>query len=151
MDPAPRLGRLPLALGYAGLIPQIIVVLLLLSGDLTDRFVALAAGFAYAALILSFLGGLWWGLGAAQPDRAPQWLWVVAVAPSLIALCSAWPWMVGLAWPQPSLIILGISLIAALVIDKALVTLRLAPARWMRLRAPLSLGLGILTIIAAIL
>ena len=109
MNQTPRLGRLPLVLGYAGLLPQIVVVLLLLSGDLTARFTALALGFAYASLILSFLGGVWWGLGAARPDRAPPWLWIAAVVPTLVALGAAWPWMVGSPWPQPSLIGLGVA------------------------------------------
>jgi hypothetical protein len=59
-------------------------LLLLASGSSDHRFSALALAFAYAALILSFLGALWWGLAAAQPARAPEWVWPAGVAPSLL-------------------------------------------------------------------
>ncbi|WP_242096472.1 MULTISPECIES: DUF3429 domain-containing protein [unclassified Sphingomonas] len=143
------LPRLAYGLGLAGLLPQIAVVAVIASGDPFGRYTALALGYAYAALILSFLGGLWWGL-AAKADAPPRWLWFAAVAPSLVALASAWPWAVGLAWPGPSLVALGVALIAALAVDQALVRAGLAPAGWMALRLPLSLGLGVLTIVAGI-
>ncbi len=143
----PPIARL---LGLSGLLPQLGAVALLLSGDPQSRYSALAIAYAYAALILSFLGGLWWGL-AARTDSPPRWLWFASVAPSLIALVTAWPWMVGLRWPGPSLVVLGISLIAALLIDRALVRDGIAPPGWMALRAPLSLGLGVLTMLAAAL
>ena len=145
------LPRLAFVLGLAGLLPQLGVVGSLLFDDPTTRYPALALGYAYAALILSFLGGLWWGLAARAADRAPTWLWIASVIPSLIALATAWPWMVGLTWPEPSLIALGIALIAALAVDLRIVSLGLAPGGWMRLRLPLSLGLGLLTIAAALL
>ena len=138
-------------LGYAGLLPQAAAVVVLLSGDLDWRFVALSSAFAYAALILSFLGGLWWGLAAASADRAPTWLWVASVVPSLFALVTAIPWMVGAAWPGPSLVALGLALVAALLVDRRIVALGLAPRGWMALRMPLSLGLGGLSILAAAL
>lgn len=151
--PAPLTGGIPpiaQLLGLSGLLPQIAVIVLLLTGDAQGRFSALALGYAYAAIILSFLGGLWWGL-AARADDPPRWIWVAAVTPSLIALASAWPWAVGLPWPGPSLVLLGVALIAALAVDRALVARGLAPTGWMRLRVPLSLGLGGLTLLAAAL
>lgn len=150
--PAASGGIPPIArlLGLSGLLPQLGAVALLLSGDPQSRFSALAIAYAYAAIILSFLGGLWWGL-AARTDSPPRWLWFASVAPSLIALVTAWPWMVGLRWPGPSLVVLGVSLIGALLVDRALVRAGIAPPGWMALRVPLSLGLGVLTILAAIL
>ncbi len=150
--PAAAGGIPPIArlLGLSGLLPQLAAVALLLSGDPQSRFSALAIAYAYAAIILSFLGGLWWGL-AARTDSPPRWLWFASVAPSLIALVTAWPWMVGLRWPGPSLVVLGISLIAALLVDRALVKAGIAPPGWMKLRMPLSLGLGVLTMLAAAL
>ncbi len=138
-------------LGYAGLLPQAAAVAVLLSGDLDWRFVALSSAFAYAALILSFLGGLWWGLAAAGADRAPVWMWVASVVPSLFALITAVPWMIGAAWPGPSLVALGVALLAALLVDRRIVALGLAPQGWMALRVPLSLGLSALSIVAAAL
>jgi hypothetical protein len=45
--------------------------------------------------------------------------------------------------------VLGISLIGALLVDRTLVRDGIAPPGWMALRVPLSLGLGILTMLAA--
>lgn len=73
------------------------------------------------------------------------------MAPSLVALATAWPWMVGLPWPQPSLAVLGIALIGSLSVDRALVRRGLVTSDWLRLRLPLSLGLGVLTLIASAL
>ena len=67
-------------LGLAGLLPQVAAVLLILSGDPVWRFSAAAMAFAYAALIFSFLGGIWWGLAARDADATPSWIWVAAVA-----------------------------------------------------------------------
>ena len=138
-------------LGYAGLLPQMAVVTVLVSHDPYWRFAALSLGYAYAALILSFLGGLWWGLAARQHEPVPAWVWIAAVMPSLIALASALPWAVGAAWPGPSLALLGIALIASLAVDVRLTRLGLAPSWWMRLRIPLSAGLGLMTLTAALL
>lgn len=137
--------QLPRWLGLAGLLPQLAVAAIVFSGDIALRFSALSLGYAYAALILSFLGGLWWGLGAAA-ERPPEWLWVAAIVPSLLAFATAVPWATGEPWPGPSMIVLGIALIAALGVDRALVARSLTPAWWMSLRLPLSLGLGLLTL-----
>ncbi len=142
----------PLAryLGYAGLLPQLIILLLLASGSPEYRFTALSLGYAYAAVIFSFVGGLWWGLAAAS-GRAPAWVWVAAVAPSLIAVGSAIPWATGGDWPGPSLWLLGAALVASLLVDWRLERLGLTPRLWMALRSPLSIGLGAMTLaIAAI-
>ena len=139
----------PRWLGLAGLLPQLAVVAVVLSGDGPLRFSALSMGYAYAALILSFLGGLWWGL-AARADHPPEWIWVAAIAPSLIALGSAVPWALGEPWPGPSLAVLGVALIAALGVDRLLVREGLTPRWWMSLRVPLSLGLGLMTLLLGV-
>ena len=135
----------PRWLGLAGLLPQLAAVAVVFSGDGPLHFSALSMGYAYAALILSFLGGLWWGVAASQP-HPPEWIWVAAIAPSLLALATAVPWAIGQPWPGPSLLILGVALIGALAVDYALAKLGLVPPWWMSLRVPLSLGLGVLTV-----
>lgn len=138
-------------LGILGLVPQILVVLVLAAAGPEHRFSALSLGYAYAALILSFVGGLWWGLAARDPARAPGWVWLAAVAPSLVALASALPWAIGQPWPGPSLVLLGLSLAATILVDRALDRAGLCPPGWIRLRTLLSLGLGGLTLLAAAL
>jgi len=143
--------RLAMLLGHAGLLPPLACVLAVAGGDPGVRFSALALLYAYSAAILSFLGGIWWGFAARGGARAPGWLWFAAVLPSLFAVASAWPWAVGLPWPGPSLAALAAAIAATLAVDRRLVALGLAPTDWMRLRLPLSLGLGALTLAGAIL
>jgi hypothetical protein len=123
-------------------------LILIMSGGPEWRFAALSMAFAYAALIYSFLGGVWWGLAARSPAQAPRWIWSVSILPSLIALACAWPWAVGGDWPGPSLIVLGIALASSIVVDITLSRAGLTPTRWLSLRVPLSLGLGGLTLAA---
>ncbi len=133
-------GKLYLWLGYAGLLPQLFAVILAWRGG-EWGFVALAGGFAYAALIFSFLGGVWWGQTMAH-SAAPRWGYLVAILPSLIGLALFLPWTLGWAWPDPALIWLGLLIAASPLIDRSL---GLASAAFMRLRWHLSLGLGALT------
>ena len=137
-------------LGYAGLLPQIAVVMILLTHNLSWRFAALALGYAYAALILSFIGGAWWGLASRAAGNAPPWVWIAAIMPSLIALASAVPWAIGTEWPGPSLGWLGLALVCSIAVDYRMNISGLCPRWWMTLRIPLSLGLGLLTMMAAV-
>jgi len=141
-QPPPALPRIAWLLGSAGLWPQLACVVLLF--EPRTRFAALGAGYLYAALILSFLGGLWWGVAVSRP-RAPAWLFVAAVVPSLVALASGVPWMIGAAWPGPSLLVLALA--AAPFVDRRLHTLGLLGSDLLRLRLLLSLGLAALTLL----
>lgn len=148
MNSIPPIARF---LGFAGLLPQFGCAAAVWFGPEEWRWTALAIGWAYAALILSFLGGMWWGLAAASPDqarRAPAWIWIAAVSPSLFALVTYVPWVIGERWPGPSLVILAIAILVSPLVDMRLVTLR--PAWWMALRVPLSLGLGAATLALAL-
>lgn len=110
------------------------------------RFGALALGWLYAALIFSFLGGLWWGLAAAARTRAPSWLYGVSVLPSLVALASLTPWLIGEPWPGPSLVWLGIGIFASPLVDRRIAALGLTPPWWLPLRLLLSAGLGLMAV-----
>jgi hypothetical protein len=135
-------------LGYAGLLPQAVALLLVLDGP--NRYIGLAAGYFYAALILSFLGGLWWGLAAASRKALP-WVYVVSIVPSLLALATGIPWMIGETWPGPSLIVLSIALVGSLKVDLHLKRLGLMGDDLFALRVKLSLGLGALTFALGVL
>lgn len=141
MENSRSLDTAPLALGYAGLLPQAIALALALSGG-EWGFVAIAGGFAYAALIFSFLGGVWWGqaLGHGKEGAKPFFF---AVAPSLIALALFLPWTFGWEWPGPALLYLGLFIGLSPLVDRML---GFADRAFMRLRIHLSVGLGILTI-----
>ncbi|QJB69471.1 DUF3429 domain-containing protein [Parasphingorhabdus halotolerans] len=135
-------------LGLAGLLPQLLCLVAVFDDD--TRYIALSAAFLYAAVIFSFLGGLWWGLAVTNP-KAPQWVYGIAVVPSLLAVVSGIPWMIGTTWPGPSLALLGIALIAALWIDFRLNRLGMMPVWMLRLRIILSTGLGLTTLALAAL
>jgi F0F1-type ATP synthase assembly protein I len=129
------------ALGYAGLLPQIICIALILMGH-EWRYSALAGGFAYAAAIFSFLGGVWWGQALAS-GRASTGAYVIAVMPSLLTLALFLPWTFGWEWPGPALFYLGALILGSPLIDRAL---GYAAPDFLRLRWHLSIGLGSLTI-----
>lgn len=143
-DPPPPLPRIAFVFGIAGLAPQVLALLATFSE--TNRYVGLAAGYFYAALIFSFLGGLWWGIAASRSD-APPWLYAAAIAPSLIAFATGIPWMNGGIWPGPSLIVLGTGILASALVDYALYRHGLIATDLMRLRVALSVGLGCMTIV----
>lgn len=145
-------GRMPWSarwLGLAGLIPQVLLVAVVIAFPAKFGPPAIALALSYSALILSFIGGAWWGLAAHQKVRVRPWVWLAAVAPSLIAFAAIGAWTIGWS-PQPSLITTGASLIATLGIDYKLAGDGLCPPGWVHLRTPLSLGLGGLTIVIAI-
>lgn len=129
------------ALGYAGVLPQVFCLCLILI-EHEWRYSALAGGFAYTAAIFSFLGGVWWGQ-AVQSGRATTGAYLVAVMPSLLAVALFLPWTFGWEWPGPALLYLGALIALSPLIDRAL---GFARADFLRLRWHLSLGLGGLTI-----
>ena len=134
-------------LGYAGLLPQAFAVFLLLDGS-EMRWIASAGGFGYAAIIFSFLGGLWWAMAMLNPN-APRWIFAAAIAPSLIALLTFLPWTWGWDWPGPSLLVLAAGLMVSPLVDAQIVRHITLPDGWMRLRWHLSLGLGGMTALLA--
>jgi len=143
-DPHPfAIGRVAFALGFAGLLPQLGAALLAWVGIGDGALIALA----YAALILSFLGGMWWGLALFR--RAGQSLLVtLAVVPSLVA--GAILALAAVHLPL-GLVAMGSAIMLTLPVDRWLVARGAAPANWMQLRVPLSVGLGTLTIVAGAL
>lgn len=136
-------GRTAFMLGFAGLLPQGAAALLAGLGYFFGGVVAVG----YGALILSFLGGMWWGL-AMYPRVGQGVLVTLAVVPSLVAGA-----LVAFAFVHlPSaLVALGSALLLTLPVDRWLTTRGFAPSNWMSLRIPLSVGLGALTIIAGVL
>lgn len=145
-----RVPPFPRWLGLAGLLPQFVCLLAVWSGVGEWRWTALAAAWAYAALIFSFLGGMWWGIAAARladGRDVPGWVWLAAVAPSLIALASFMPWVLGYSWPAPSLAVLALLLLASPLVDARMAGL--VPEWWQGLRLVLSAGLGAITLLLA--
>jgi len=142
---AGAVGETGYILGFAGLLPQIAAVAALALG--MDSYIGHCFAFAYAGLVFSFVGGAWWGL-AVQRSHRQGVLLMIAVVPSLLVAALALA-LVSSAIPlRPALVVLGAALMLMLPMDRNLVHAGDAPAGWMMLRTPLSLGLGALTLIA---
>lgn len=133
-------------LGYAGLSPAVALCLVILFSPEAWGEPAMRAHAIYAATILSFIGGAWWGLASARPAATVDFgrMLVAAVVPSLLA----WP----LAWFGSSLGLVGLGLlfVAILPVDMRLARAGIAPTWWMSLRLPLSLGMALLAVTAGL-
>ena len=126
-----------LLLGFAGLIPPVgLTAVALLDLGL---FAPSTPGFVltYAAVILSFLGGTWWGF-VSRSDRPGWTLLGISVLPALAGWAAIFSFQ-----PPAALFALAIALLAAMAVDAYLTRRRLAPRWWLRLRLPLSLGLAL--------
>lgn len=145
----PRRVPLPVALlSAAGLLPPLMALFVRLAAGAHPESplpgTIGALGLIYTALILSFLGGIWWGVAVARvPSAELPPLVGIAVAPTIVALA-----LIGLSLGRPMLagILLGLVLMATPLVDRHLRERRLVPPWWMRLRVPLSMLLGLLTI-----
>ena len=99
----PMLRRVAWLLGAAGAIPFAVATAALLSPESRIRVPAVAAMVTYAAVVLSFLGGIEWGVALHEPaaatpagkERHRITALLVSVVPSLAA------WLV-LTAPPPS-------------------------------------------------
>jgi hypothetical protein len=115
-----------LRLGYAGLLPFVIGALLvwLVRADAQPYATAMLA--SYAAVIVSFLGGIHWGL-AMRHAAPPQSLLLWGVAPSLVA------WVAVVMPAYAGLVVLGAMLVVCYLVDR-----RIYPAQgvstWLTLR-----------------
>mgnify|MGYP002780725326 CR=1 FL=1 len=126
-----------LLLGFAGLIPPAALTAVALL-DL-GLFAPSTPGFVltYAAVILSFLGGSWWGF--VSREERPSWVLLgIAVLPALGGWAAIFSFQ-----PPAALFGLAGALVATLAVDALLVRRGLAPGWWMKLRIPLSLGLAL--------
>lgn len=138
---APLIQRL----GNAGLAPFVLLAatVWLVDADLQPWAAMAMAG--YAALIVSYLGGIHWGLAWKQPDacadqQRAHLLW--GVAPSLLA----WPGV--LMPPHAGLVWLALALVLCYLVDR-----RLYPSAgvgaWLTLRFQLTAVATLSCLIAA--
>jgi hypothetical protein len=139
-------GTVPAAakwLGLSGLLPfaGLSLALPLLSPD--QRSLALTALLAYGAVILSFLGGIHWGLAIRQDDA----LWHrlgLSVVPSLVA------WLALGLGGSPGLLLLAAMILLTLILDRHATRDGIAPDWYLALRWPLSLVAAALLLWAAL-
>ena len=136
-----------LFLGFAGLLPQVAACILALTNKDLAMY-ALVSGFAYSALIFSFIGGVWWGQALAAPTRH-TWIYVAAVCPSLISWFAALLLFLNLkSWPY-AIGAVGAGLLLSPLVDLQISKVLNQPRGWLKLRSTLSIGLGCLTLLLA--
>lgn len=131
-------------LGGLGALPFVGLAVAVIGLDGLTRTVAIQALLGYGAVILSFLGGIHWGLAIApgaqpaEPGLRVRLAW--SVVPSLVG------WAALLVTPVTGLFALAAAFAAMLGIDLRASRLGLAPAWYPKLRVPLTL-----TVVAALL
>ena len=128
-----HLNPIAARLAHAGLIPFGLGALLVwLIGDRSmeaHSFVTFALS-AYAALVVSFLGGIYWGLAFRQSIPSPQpFVW--GVVPSLVA------WVAVVMPAYAGLVLHGVMLIVCYLVDRRLYPV-LGASSWLTLRFRLS-------------
>jgi hypothetical protein len=144
--------RVPVAarvLGALGLAPSVLIILARLTTDVDSPITGLlmTLGVAYSLMILSFLGGIWWGIACTRAgDERQTSMLAIAVAPTIIALVL---FVFAQAYPVIATAVLALCIAGTLLVDRKLLEWDLVPIWWMRLRMPLSLALGALTLVLA--
>jgi hypothetical protein len=129
-------------LGHAGLVPFVLLALTVwVLTDIDLQVWAAMAMASYAALVISFLGGIYWGALWAAPKPLPNLLWW-GVAPSLLA----WPGV--LMPPHAGLVWLAAMLVACYLVDRKFYP-ALGLGHWLRLRFQLSAVAALSCLVAA--
>ena len=132
-------------LGNAGLAPFVLLAATVWLVDADLQPWAAMAMSAYAALIVSYLGGIHWGLAWKQPDAPAEQqrahlIW--GVAPSLLA----WPGV--LMPPHAGLVWLALALVLCYLVDRRLYP-NAGVGHWLTLRFRLTAVATLSCLIAA--
>ena len=149
--PAPAQPAMPSAarwLGAGGVIPFAVLALGSAFGDAALGLRVVPALIAYGAVILSFLGGVHWGLaiaGFGAAGSAAMWPHLgLSVVPSLVG------WAALLVPTSAGLPVLAAAFAAMLVIDLRATRRGAAPAWYPLLRWPLTAAVVAALVIAAL-
>ena len=132
-QPAPFDSPMPetaLRLAHAGLAPFVLGAALVWIVNAQAHPYATMALSAYAALVISFLGGIHWGLAMRQ-SAPPASLFVWGVLPAPLA------WVAVMMPASAGLVIDGALLVACYLVDRKVYPVQ-GIARWLTLRFRLS-------------
>lgn len=133
-------------LGLLGLLPFVALAIAAVAEPDAGQAIASRALLAYGATILSFVGGIYWGLAIARPVLSPRenaLFLTIGVVPQLLG------W-VALMVPSPfGHFVSAAAFLALLAVDRAAVQSGIAPDWFTRLRWPLSCAAGIAMTIGA--
>ena len=139
----------PMLLGIAGVIPFVGAVAIVIFGPPRLVETAIFSLLAYAAIILSFLGGILWGSvlarGFTDIGNDHIRLLVISVLPSLCG------WVALLAGPNIGLPLMAVAFLFVLVVDLSSTRDGLLPPWYPRLRIPLTISVALLLFIPSII
>ena len=133
----------PRLLGYLGLIPFIALAGISAFGPAGWHSQALTALVAYGALILSFLGGITWGI-AVRENHSDQRLYLISMVPFFMA----WAALLLPGWAGIWLLVLAF--IVALVNDYTVSRMSMTPAWFRTMRTILTVVVVVCLVVAAI-
>ncbi len=122
--------RVAVGLGYLAVVPFVCGAVLVLLVDRTMQPFAAQILSAYAAVVVSFIGAIHWGLAFPQPKPAPS-LFFWGVIPSLFV------WLAVLLLPSFGLVLEAAMLVACYLVDRRVYPQQ-GVARWLPLRLRLT-------------
>ena len=135
-------------LGAAGLLPFVGCSLIGLAAQDVYARIALLGLVAYGAVILSFLGGVHWGLalaaGDAQTVRTQRLRFGLGVVPSLIGWAALL--VMGLGWPKTALLVLAAGFVATTIAEARGTRAGMVPPAYMAVRWVLSIVVIVLLV-----
>jgi len=146
---ADRIPSAALWLGLAGLAPFLGgIVTLVLMPELGSERVGRVI-IVYGAIILSFLGGMLWGLASAELrhdplDNASKRMLTLSALPPVVA------WLSVFVAPSAAFWVLTIAFALVLVLDRWAGEIGLAPPWWMRLRIGLTAAVMVCLVTLAV-
>lgn len=139
-----NIPKVALWLGGLGLLPFVASAVALYLFDEPMHDMASLSLKVYGAVILSFLGGVHWGLAVARPEQPSDTqarTLIYSVIPSIVGWAA-------LLLPTPAaLLTLAVAFVIMLVFDLSRTKAGLAPAWYPKLRWPLSTG-AVLSLLA---
>lgn len=141
LSPASSPSQVALRLGYAGLLPFVLGAFLVWIVRPDAHPYATLALSAYAAVIVSFLGGIHWGFGFREAAPPPS-LFLWGVLPALVA------WAAVMMPASAGLVIHGVMLWACYAVDRRVYP-RHGAEGWLVLRFRLSAVAGLACFIGA--
>jgi hypothetical protein len=129
-------ARLAWILSIAGAVPFVASAAWIMLGPVDQVALATQVLITYSAIILSFLGGIQWGLGVAVSEQAPQSaqsLFLLSIVPALLGWL-----MLFIATPSAKVIVAIFLFGFVWVIDALLHLQKLIPAWFLKLRTTVS-------------
>ncbi len=138
---------IPTVLVLTGALPFLSASLSLVAGGPFHQTTSVVILITYGAVILSFLGGIQWGLALKMMDTAPKSatrLFALSVLPSLLA----WGVLMFMINPHMQLIALLGILVGVWAVDGLLAVQQLIPAWFFKLRSLITAIVGLCFIVS---